>query len=100
MKVSKREPLPDGGERVTVMVEPSRIQRTLLRVDSLSRRYELDARWAMEVLALCDGQKTVRSITETFAKRHKIHPHEAERAVAMFLQTMIRKGLIVVVVVE
>jgi hypothetical protein len=96
--VVKREPLPDGGQRVTVKVHPSGFQRWLLRApEGYPRQYELDA-MGVEVLAMCDGQKTTHYIVEAFAKRHRIHPHEAEQAVAAFLQTMMRKGLVSVVV--
>lgn len=96
--VVKREPLPEGGQRVTVHLQPSRVQRWLLRApDRITRQFELDP-MGLEVLAMCDGHKTVRYILETFAKRHRVHPHEAEKAVTTFLQTMIRKGLVSVVI--
>lgn len=97
-KITASEPLADGGVRVSVPYQPTKLQRMVLRVpDTLSRKFELDAIGA-EVLAQCDGQKTVRYIIESFAKKHRVHPHEAERAVVAFLEMMLTKGLIVMVV--
>ena len=96
--VVRSEPLPDGGKRMTVRYKPTGIQKWLLRTKTdLSRRYDLDS-MGVEVLAMCDGQKTVRWITQAFAKRHRVNEHEAQQAVATFLRMMIRKGLVVVAV--
>jgi hypothetical protein len=96
-KILKRETI-DGGERITVRFEPSAWQRWLLRIpDTATRRYDLDA-LGLEVLGMCDGQKSVRYIIDRFAKRHQVSAGEAERAVTMFLQTMIRKGIVSMVV--
>ena len=98
MPVVKREPLPGGGERVTVRHRPTSIQKWLLRApDSVARHYELDA-MGVEVLEMCDGRKTVHFIIEAFAQRHKVNSHEAECAVTTFLFTMLRKGLVAMVV--
>lgn len=97
-KVISSESLPGGGVRVSVPYQPSKMQRLILRVpDTLTRQFELDVIGA-EVLAHCDGQKTVRYIIEAFTKKHRVHPHEAERAVVAFLEMMLTKGLIVMVV--
>ena len=50
------------------------------------------------VLEMCDGQKSVRYIVQRFAKDYQLDPHEAERAVVTFLRSLIRKGLVNMVV--
>lgn len=98
VKISEREKLEGGGERVVVPYQPSKWQRMLLRMpETLTRSFELDA-FGVDVLNMCDGQKTVRYIAESFAKRHKLNKHEAEKAVITFLQTLISKGVVVVMV--
>jgi len=93
-----RQELPDGGVRLEVPMQPTRMQRWILRVpNTATRRFELDA-FGVEVLKMCDGNKQVRHIVRTFAQRHKLNPHEAERAVLTFLQAMMRKGLVAMVV--
>ncbi len=37
----------------------------------------------VEVLDMCDGQKTVRYIADSLARRHRINPKEAEAAVGL-----------------
>ena len=96
--ITAREKLPDGGERITVPTAPTRWQRLLLRLTRpVPRRFDLDAT-GVEVLALCDGQKTVRHIIDRFARHHRVNPHEAERAVTTFLQMMMRRGIVSVAV--
>lgn len=98
VKISKREKLDGGGERVVVPYQPSKWQRFFLRTpETLTRSFDLDA-FGVDVLNMCDGQKTVRYIAEAFAKRHKLNKHEAEKAVIAFLQTLISKGVVVVMV--
>lgn len=97
-KIEKREPLSDGGERVTVKLRSTGTQRWLLRApEFVTRQYELD-KVGVQVLAMCDGQKSVRYIVKKFAKEYRIDEHEAEKAVVTFLRTLIRKGLILIVV--
>lgn len=97
-RIIGREPLEGGGERLTVPFVPTGFQKYFFRqTQGMTRKYDLDA-FGLEVLAMCDGQKSVRHIVDTFAKRHKLHSAEAERAVTMFLQTMMRKGLVAMAV--
>lgn len=96
--ILSRTPLPDGGQRVTVPLQPTRMQRWILRVPAAAtRQFELDA-VGVAVLDLCDGQKSVRYIAQRLARDHHMDETQAQHAVIAFLQTMLRKGLIVMVV--
>lgn len=99
-RIIHREPLEDGGERLTVPLIPTNMQRWLLRLpESTTKKYELDT-MGLEVLKMCDGNKTVRYIAKRFAKAHRMNVPEAEQAVVTFLRTMIRKGLVSMVVAK
>jgi hypothetical protein len=89
-----REPLPRGGERLTIELQPRGMQKWLLRVpEGVSRNVELDA-IGIEVFDMCDGKTSVRQITRRFAKQYKVDPQEAEIAVTTFIRQMMRKGLV------
>ena len=92
--IHKREPLPNGGQRITVKIKAPTMTRLVLRLKGpIDRNFEFDA-FGMDVLDMCDGQKTVRYIISRFAKSHKLHPYEAERAVTAFLRTLTQKGVV------
>lgn len=92
------EPLPGGGQRIKVPFRPTGLHKWLLRVpDTATKSFELDP-FGLEVLGMCDGQKSVRYIVQKFSKAHRLNVHEGERAVITFIETMMRKGLISVVV--
>jgi hypothetical protein len=98
VRILSREPLPYGGQRLTVGFQPTGFQKFLIRnTAGMTKKFELDP-FGLAVLKMCDGTKSVRHITDAFAKKHKLHPAEAERAVSTFLQTMMRKGLIAMAV--
>src|SRR5262245_29560794 len=98
VRILNREPLDAGGERLTVPYTPTGLQKFFFRrAAGMTKKHELAA-FGLEVLALCDGHKSVRHIVDTFAKRHKLHAGEAERAVTTLLQTMMRKGLVAMAV--
>ena len=59
------------------------------------RRVQLDAPGA-EVLALCDGQRNVEQIIETFAEGHELDFGESQLAVTQFLRELLRRGIIVI----
>lgn len=96
-RIVDRTSLPDGGVRIKVPYTPSAWQKMLLRIpgDAL-REFDLDAIGA-EVLELCDGNKNVRYIINQFARQHQVDEHQAETAVTTFLRTMMRKGIITMV---
>ena len=82
----------------TVPFYATSMQRWLLRVPaSATRQFELDSMGA-EVLNMCDGQRSVRDMTQQFARKHQVGVNEAENAVVTFLRTMVRRGLIVMLV--
>ncbi len=60
------------------------------------RRVQLDAPGAA-VLALCDGQRNVEQVIETFAREHKLSFRESQLAVTQFLRELLRRGIIAVV---
>ena len=98
--IDKREPLPDGGERLSVRLRSTGTQRWLLRApEFVPRQFELD-KVGVQVLEMCDGQKSVRYIVKKFAKEYNVDEHEAEKAVVTFLRMLIRKGLVAVMVNE
>ena len=98
--IVRRTPLPRGGERLTVAAEPSIWTRRLLRLPrQVERQFELDA-FGVEMIRMCDGQKTVRWIIDRFSRNHQIDAHEAERAVLTFLRTIVGKGLVSMVVAK
>jgi hypothetical protein len=98
VKILAREPLEGGGERITVPYQPSGWTKFILRVpETATKKYELDA-LGVEILDYCDGEKSVRHMASLFAKRHKVDKHEAERAVISFLETLVKRGVIVLVV--
>ena len=87
----------DPGHCLSLLTEAERDtgwRRWLLRVpETIQRDFELDS-LGVEVMDMCDGQKTVRYIVERFAKRNGLNEHEARQAVTTFLRTLIRKGLV------
>ncbi len=98
VNILSREPLEGGGQRITVPYQPSGWVKFILRVPSTAtKKFELDA-LGVEVLDDCDGEKSVRHMATLFAKRHKVDKHEAERAVIAFLDTLVKRGVIILVV--
>ncbi len=94
VKIERREELPDGGQRVFVNVPTSRSQRLFLRVgETVERQFELDT-FGIEILDMCDGQKTVQYIIRQMAKRHNVDVTELEAAVLAFVKTLTTRGLI------
>lgn len=93
-EIAARKQLHDGSERITFRVAPGKLHRTLLRLpDRVERAYEFDS-FGLEVLNRCDGGTTVRQIVDHFVERHKLDPHEAEKAVVTFFRTLMQRGII------
>ncbi|MAE64339.1 MAG: hypothetical protein CMJ18_08705 [Phycisphaeraceae bacterium] len=94
VEVLAREPLENGGARLTVPMRPRGYQKWLLRIpEGASRRIDLDAVGA-EVFDMCDGRTSVKQIARRFAGKHHVDTHEAGLAVATFIRMMMRKGLV------
>jgi hypothetical protein len=97
-RIVQRRESSDGSVRITVPFNPVGYQRWLLRIpQTATREFELDA-FGIKVLEQCDGTMTVRRLVRHFARDHGLNPHEAEKAVIEFLRTMMRKGLVSMVV--
>ena len=60
------------------------------------KRIELDRR-GMSFLDLCDGERTVEEIVRLFAGEYDLGPQEAKVAVASFIESLVRRGVIVIV---
>ena len=96
--ISGRQTLENGGQRLTFNARPSRWQKTLLRLpDTVERQFELDP-YGVEILDMCNSKLTVLRIVKRFADHHRLDPHEAERAVLLFLRMLVRKGLVTMLV--
>jgi len=92
--IVSRQPLAHGGQRVTMSFRPVPWQRWLLRVpETATKTFELD-RFGVEILDLCDGESTVRSIIDKFAKAHRLDQFEAGKAVITFIRRLVRRRLL------
>jgi len=47
------------------------------------------------VLARCDGDTSLGTILQGFARTHRLHPREAELSVVPFLETLQKRGVVV-----
>jgi uncharacterized membrane protein len=87
-----------GGKlRVTVRLQRAGWLRWLAGSGEVERTFALDA-LGREVYDTADGSRSVEAIVREFAARHKISVAEAESAVTAFLRTLMRKGLIAMLV--
>ncbi len=59
----------------------------------VDKKLELDALGAV-VWGMIDGRRTVREISDAFARRYKLHPREAEVSVAAVPKEKGKRGLI------
>ena len=99
-KILARHPLANGGQRITIEVRPSRASKWVLRLpETVERKFELDP-FGVYIIDHSDGQKTVRFIIKKLAKRYQLDPVEAEQAVVTFIQILVRKGVLSLVVQE
>lgn len=97
-KILNRMPLDDGGERITISYPTSGIKKWLLRLpDEVPHDFDLDA-FGVEVFNLCDGKNSVHGIVKKFTKNRNLDPTEIEQSVIAFLRTLIRKGVIYMIV--
>lgn len=88
---------PDGGVNVTVEVLRPSWQRLLGAGRHAERTFGLDA-VGREVYEACDGKRTVARLVREFGRRRKCGRAESELAVTTFLETLVRKGLVVLAV--
>jgi hypothetical protein len=84
----------DGGARLKVPLLRTRWSSTFLRVpDGATKTFELDP-IGLFVWKACDGKTSVQQIIRKLSKEHKLTLREVEVSTIMFLQTLARKGLI------
>lgn len=87
-------PTDHGGGRLTVAVRPGRVHRWLLRFpEQATKTFELDA-VGVFVWQRCDGKTTLRRLISDVARHLSISPREAEVATMSFLQLLMKKGLL------
>lgn len=92
--IVSREPLPNGGEKITFWVRPGRMHRVLLRLpERVQRSFEFDP-LGIDLINQCDGKTTVRAIIRRFVEVHNLDEHEAEKAVTTFLRTLMQRGIV------
>ena len=60
------------------------------------RRIQLDAP-GRAVLELCDGNRNVEQIVESFAEAHRLSFREGQLAVTQFLRELVRRGIVAIV---
>ena len=63
------------------------------------RRVVLD-RLGLEVWRLCDGVRTVEAVVDAFAAAHGLTFHEARAAVTGYINSLVRRGVLAVVLAE
>lgn len=91
---AQREGQNDGSMKVVVRLRSSKWQKWFGAPPEYERTYLLDA-LGREVYQACDGERPVREIVEGFAAEHRVSVAEAEKAVTIYLKTLIAKGLVV-----
>ncbi len=84
----------DGKLYVTVRFFRPRWQRFLGADETCERSFGLDT-YGRIVYESCDGKRSVKQIIKHFAGRVHVSQAEAEIAVTKFMQTLMKKGLIV-----
>jgi hypothetical protein len=90
--------LADGGRRIEVEADPGKWQRRILRIHGTIRKsYELD-RLGVFVLDQCDGKRNVLDVIKAFEKAYTLDRAESERAVLVFMKTLVMRGLVDLVV--
>ena len=84
----------DGKYYVTIRFLRPRWQRVLGADETCERSFGLDA-YGRIVYDFCDGKRTVEQIVKRFAGKVHVSLPEAEMAVTKFMQTLMKKGLVV-----
>ena len=90
----------DDGDSMTIYVKSA---RPWYLVPPLSwivpvraeRKTELD-NLGSEVWRLCDGDRTVETIVDAFAAKHRLTFHEARIGVTGYLRTLIQRGVLAI----
>ena len=88
----------DNGElELTVYRKKTRLVVLLSKLFRLqeTRKIILD-RIGTYVWTLCDGSKTVNDIIKVFSKKHSLGREKAERSLLIYLEQLVRRGLIAI----
>lgn len=84
----------DAGGRITVLLQPPRWSRWLLKRGAVSEKnFELDS-VGLFVWDQCSGRVSVKQMIQNLAAEYNLNLREAEVSLIQFLQTLARKGLI------
>jgi len=94
--VVRQEERPNGELRVTVRVPRPRWLRWWVGRGEIGLSFDLDY-LGREVYEACDGKTNVKTIMRRFAQAHNLGLPEAEISVTSFLQTLMRKSLVAMV---
>lgn len=93
LPASQRE-VKDGKLHVTIEFRRPGWQRVMGADAICDRTFALDD-YGREVYEACDGKTNVSQLVNRFAKNHSITVAESEVAIASFLKTLMRRGMIV-----
>ncbi|MBI5723373.1 MAG: PqqD family protein [Planctomycetes bacterium] len=96
MKLDRR---PDGGAIAEIPVRRPRFlvpPLSWILPFSTIRRVQLD-NLGLEVLDLCNGNRTIESVIENFAAAHKLTFREAQVSVMQFLRMLADRGIVAIV---
>ena len=61
-----------------------------------TRKIVLDKTGAC-IWRLCDGSKSISDIVELFSKKYSLHRERVERSLLVYLEQLVRRGLIAVI---
>jgi hypothetical protein len=51
----------------------------------------------IQVLNLCDGNRTIENIVDEFAKTHKLTFHESRVSVTGYIKQLVQRGILVII---
>ena len=95
LPIVRREELPEGKARITVMLGAPKLVRLLGGKNEVERTFGLDT-LGREVYAMCAGESDVEAIIARFGRAHRLSLAEAELSVTTFMKTLMARGLVAV----
>jgi hypothetical protein len=88
------QPKPDGGGTLTVSLRPPDKAKWLFKLPTgTTKTFEFDA-IGVFVWDHVDGKTSVEQIINRLAKRYNLNLREAQVPTLLFLQTLMKKGLV------
>lgn len=97
---AKRTKVDDKGDlHITMEYTRPKWQQRLGGGETCERTFVLD-RLGREVYDWCGDERNVKQIVAEFVKEHKVSDAEAEYSVTTYLKTLLKKGLVAMVVDE